>query len=189
MATTTSAQNILRSLPEMARDKLPEEYWELVARYHGELVHQAFSILGNLQDSEDVVQETFCEVVREKTKLTEAPSVGAFLRMVNKANALNRLRSRKRESQRLTKKQREAPDDFATTGGFSQLDRREFVAQAIETLPEQLRETVVLRYWENLSYEEVSARLNIPLGTVKWRLCEAAVRLHEKLKLHLGTKA
>lgn len=51
MATTTAAQNIVSTYGVDADGKLPEEYWQLVERYRGELVNQALAILGDLSDA------------------------------------------------------------------------------------------------------------------------------------------
>jgi len=181
MSVTTAAQEII-GMGSPAREELPERYWELVDRYRGELINQALAIVGSLEDAEDVVQETFCEAFRNGSQLAQARSLGAWLRTINRGNALNRLRGRRKDSQRLEKKAREDPQRLATTGGFSVLEMREIVARSVETLPPKLRAVVVLRYLEHLSYEEIAKRLGLTAGTVGWMLCEAAVSLHGKLK-------
>lgn len=185
MTATTSAQNILKSARLSASGEIPEAFWEVIERYRGELVNQALAIVGNLADAEDVVQETFCEVYRDGQRLAELRSLGAWLRAVNRAHALNRLRARRRDSQRLGRKQREAPERTATTGGFNLLELREAVAKAIEALPEELRAVVVLRFWEDRSHAEIAERLGIPQGTVWKRLCEASEHLFPKLNAYL----
>ncbi|MBI3828703.1 MAG: RNA polymerase sigma factor [Planctomycetes bacterium] len=171
------------------RGEVPEKYWELIERYRGELVNQALAICGKLEDAEDVVQETLCEAFRDPAKLAQARSLGAFLRSINRANALNRTRDRKRDAAKSGRKQLEAPARLVTTGGFSLLELRDSVAKAIETLPPHLRTVVVLRYWQHLSYEEMAARLNVPSGTVGRLLYEATLALYDKLKIHLETPA
>ena len=93
MSITTSAQKVLQTAPERRTGELPERYWELVEGYRGELVNQAYAILKALPDAEDVVQETFCEAMLKGEKLAQARSLGAWLRSVNRGNALNRLRA------------------------------------------------------------------------------------------------
>lgn len=166
---------------------LPEEYWKLVDRYRGELVNQAYSILESMEDAEDVVQETFCEAIRKRVELTQAHSLGAWLRSINRANALDRLRGRRRRAQKTSQKQRLEPRRLATTGGFSALELREAVAKAIETLPAPLRTVVVLHFWENLSCDEIAQKLNVSPRTARRMLYEASShQLFEKLKLYLG---
>jgi len=183
MATTTAAQQILRNIEgrlQLDGAELPQQYWELIERYRSELTNQALAIIGNLQDAEDVVQETFCEAFRDSEKLTQARSLGAWLRGINKNKALNRVRDKRQESKRVI-----AAPRMDTTGGFSVLEMRESVAKAIETLPENLREVIVLRYWDQLSYEDIATRLKIPSGTVGRLLHDASVKLYEKLNVQV----
>lgn len=184
MSATTSAQQILKRANHLPMQNPPEEFWALVERYRGELVNQALAILGRQEDAEDVAQETFCEAFREKAKLAQARSLGAWLRAINRDNALDRLRHRRRDSGRASKPPALSGRTF-TTGGFSLLELREELAKAIETLPEQLRAVVVLRYWEDLAYEEIAARLKLPTTTVWRQFYEASVILYERLRPNL----
>src|SRR5476649_1375230 len=120
MATTTSAQQIIRNGP-LDRSEIPEQYWELVDRYRPELLSQARAITGSAEDAEDVVQETFCEAFRDPQKLADAESIGARLRLINRHNALNRIRDGRRASSRILKKKEGAPETLFTTGGFNVL--------------------------------------------------------------------
>ncbi|MCW8133857.1 MAG: RNA polymerase sigma factor [Planctomycetota bacterium] len=169
--------------------EIPAQYGELIERYRGELVNQALAICGTVEDAEDVVQETFCEAFRDPQRLASARSLGALLRSINRANALNRVRDRKRESAKPGRRQIEAPARAVTTGGFSLLELRDSVAKAIETLPPNLRTIVVLRYWQHLSYEEIAEKLKVPPGTVGRLLYEATLALYDRLKPHLETPA
>ena len=181
MSATTSAQQILGALRLSAGDALPERYWELVERYRGELLNQALAMLGSHADAEDVVQESFLSAFRNPAKLAEAHSLGAWLRTLNRANALKRLRDKRNVQAGTDRKQREAPGRQFTTGGFSTLELREIISKAIETLPADLRVVMVLRYWEHLSCDEVAARLKLPPGTVRWMVWEATQALHGQL--------
>jgi RNA polymerase sigma-70 factor (ECF subfamily) len=58
---------------------------------------------------------------------------------------------------------------------------RQSVRQAVEALPVELREVVVLREFEGLAYKEIAAVANIPMGTVMSRLARARERLQERL--------
>ena len=179
MSHTTSAQQIMdRSGP----GDIPAEYWDIVETYRGELVNQAMALIGRREDAEDVVQETFCEAFKNPERLKKAQSLGACLRMINKANALDRVRNTRRESAKTSRKEKAMPQRMLTTGGFSLMELGESLAKAIEGLPESHRTVVVLRFWESLSFDEISKRTGQPTSTV-WRLFyEATQRLYESLK-------
>ena len=181
MAVTTSAQKIIGSARYGNVANLPEQYWELVERYRAELLNQAMAITGNITDAEDIVQETLCEAVRHSQKLALARSLGAWLRSINRTNALDHVRKGRSQNDRKSQRQKAGARDF-TTGGFGALELQESIARAIETLSGNLRTVVVLHYWEHLTCEQIAERLSMPTGTVKWLLAEAAVRLHKQLK-------
>ena len=187
MSVTTSAHRILKRSPGgSSEDALPAELWELIEQFRGELVNQGYAILSNLEDAEDVAQETFCEAFRNQQKLAEVRSLSAWLRSINRANALNRLRDRKKVSQKANQKQQDMPGRQFTTGGFSGMEIRESVAKAIDKLSDDLRGVVVLHYWEHLSSEQIAERMGISTRTV-WRLLhDADLQLFDKLNRYLG---
>jgi len=162
---------------------LPPEYWEIVDRYRAELVAQAKKILGNKEDAEDVVQETLCEAFRNGEKLANAKSLGSWLKSINRCNALNRLRSR-----RLDPKKPAAAEGIFTTGGFSALELQDTLNKAIQALSPSLREVVRLRFYEDLSYNEIAGRLKIPAGTVGSLLFDASLQLFELLKTNFESR-
>ncbi len=61
-------------------------------------------------------------------------------------------------------------------------DQKQSVRRALEELPLELREVVVLRELEGLSYKEIAAIAEIPLGTVMSRLARARERLRQRLR-------
>ena len=78
-----------------------------------------------------------------------------------------------------------APGRAMTTGGFSAMEMGESVAKAIDTLPSDMRAMVVMRFWEELSYEEIAQLKNMPLGTVKNKLFRGRQMLKSKLAQYL----
>ena len=177
---TTSAQQLVRRAEKPG--DFPAEYWELIELYRGKLVSQALSILGNHADAEDVAQETFSQAFRQREKLSNAESVGAWLMAVNRDNALMRVRSKKRSSDRLGRKQRVLPGRSVTTGGFSGIELRDLLTRIISTLPPEARAVTVLRFIENRSHKEIAEALNVPLGTVASLICNATQLLYERMK-------
>lgn len=180
MAATTSAHLIQRAAGAPG-GTLPVELWELVERYRGELINQGYSILGNTADAEEVAQETFCEAFQHREKLKAVESVGAWLRTINRGNALNRLRSRQRSAKKESRRLLEAPGRTFTTGGFSVLEIRDAVTKAIEALPEEQRRPVILHYWEHLTYDQIAERTGSSPRTVRRLVREAYLSLYQVL--------
>ena len=159
-------------------------FWQLVDRFRADLINQGYAILGNMQDAEDVAQESLCRAFRDLNRLNDPMKLGAWLRAINRCNALDLRRRRKRERSALQDIQDEGSE--TVSGGYQQVDMRELMARAVDNLPEDLRTVIVLRYWEHLPYQEIAKKLNIPLGTVKSQLARADHVLERRLQAVLA---
>ena len=128
-------------------------------------------ILKDARDAEDVLQETFVPAWREARRFDAArASVRGWLFAIARSRALDRWRSRRSFEKRVSAADAAAlegaaaPDDAAEAAGL-----RDFVARALARLNENEQAVLKLAYFEGLTQEEVAARLNEPLGTVKSR--------------------
>jgi RNA polymerase sigma-70 factor, ECF subfamily len=174
------------ALPGAKRGQPPEVFWELLESYRSDLINQAFGITGSLADAEDVVQETFCEAFRGSDKLAKVQSMGAWLRTINRGNAINRSTQSRRHANKEKKHQHRAT---IASGGFSGFEMREALAAAIDALPENMRRVMVLRYWDKLAFPDIAERLKLPQTTV-WRLSyEASAILFKKLNIQVNEPA
>lgn len=186
MPNITSAFEILRGSRMNGDTNIPDECWALIEQYRAELINQAFAILGNREDAEDAVQETFCDAARDPAKLSNTRSLGAWLKAINRCNALNRARGRRNDCSRLIQARKLEPEQTFTTGGFSIFELRETVNKALEGLPEDLQKIVRMRYYEHLSYKAIAERLHIPIGNIGGLLMDASIRLYAKLRLQIS---
>lgn len=153
--------------------------WERVVREHGEMVFRtAWRVLGNIADSEDVVQDVYLEVhrIQQQHKVT---SWGGLLRRLTTYRALDRLRQR-RDTHPL--------DDVAVT---SSVENPESVAmckelserlrQVLAQLPQREGTVFCMRYFEDLSYQEIADTLDISPGAVATALHKARHKLETLL--------
>ena len=187
--TTTAVQQIERDFAMAADDIGSGNLWEIINRYRAELVNQAYALLSSQEEAEDVVQETFIEAFRHREKLAEVESMSAWLRTINRVNALDRLRKNQRNERKISRSTVVAPTRNYTTGGFSDVILRDQVAKAIETLDDKHRAVVVLFYWEHLSADEIALRLNLAPRTIRHQLLEAYQILFERLQGNSPTDA
>lgn len=163
-------------------------FWQLVERFRADLVNQAVSILGNRPDAEDVAQDSLCRAFRCLAELKDPNKLGSWLRTINRNNALQALRRRRREQSRAggsIDEDASAPLTTPTGTHVAVAQRKrsiEFVARAVDSLPEAFREVIVLRYWEKLRYEEIAMRLGVAEGTIKSRMARADRLLHAALR-------
>jgi len=182
--TMTTAYQEAPGTASMKESAQEQQYWEMAELHRSELINQAFAILNSREDAEDVVQETFCEAIGKADKVAPA-ALGPLLRTINRCNALNRQRDRGRARARISRRQAAFPTRSFTTGGFSGIEVRESVQKQLRTLPENLRQIVVMRYWEQLSYKEIGERLRIPPKSVGPLLSQAELMLYPELESHL----
>lgn len=183
------AFSTMRQEPGAASNE--RHFWQLMERFQADLVHQAMAILGNQADAEDVAQDTLCRAYQDMHTLKDPAKLGNWLRSINRCKALDLLRKRKAQREErlgtgaqesLTKEM--LPNRGATPAeGQAVNEQAEQIFKAVEGLPAQYREVLLLRYMEKLTLEEVAKRLNIPAGTARSRMARADGMLVQRLKI------
>jgi len=157
---------------------LEGDYRTLYDRYKDRVFNVCFRITGNPSDALDASQETFGIVFRRIREFRFESRFSSWVYRVA-VNASIDMRRRARSRRVVSLDALQDPIDHLEMPSVS-ASRRELefeVQRAILKLSPKLRATVVLRYMENLSYEEVADAMRVSLGTVKSRLARA----HEAL--------
>jgi RNA polymerase sigma factor (sigma-70 family) len=156
----------------------------LLERYRASLHALALRMLGHSPEAQDAVQDAFLIALRGIDRLREPEAVGGWLHGILRNVCLRQLRERRDEIlfdesvATLEKSPSEPPAEEA----IDQLAMREWVWTALYELPETLRVTAMLRYFGSFSsYEEISAILGVPVGTVCSRLSQVKVKLADAL--------
>jgi len=148
-------------------------------RHGPEALRLAYMLTGDREVSEDLVQEAFVRVARRLTGLRSADSFRWYLRrtVVNLANShLRRRRVERAYLKRLV-------SSAAAVGGVTaDVATKEAVRGAIEQLSARQRAVVVLRYYEDLTDQQIASVLGCPVGSVKSSLHRATAILRR----HLG---
>ena len=152
----------------------------LLERHRAPLYALALRFLGYGPDAQEAVQDAFLTALRTIDRLREPEAVGGWLRGIQRNVCLRRLRERQREIH-FEPPEREIESTFLESSveeAIEHLITREWVWNALGRLPENLQLTVALRYFSgHYSYEEISAVLGVPMGTVKSRLNTAKLML------------
>ena len=173
-----------------------ELYARLVRRYERELYAYLRRYLGNAEMAEDVFQATFLQVHLKCDKFDTSRRFKPWLYTVATNQAIDAQRRNKRHrmvSLNRTNQNNDSVDVGALidlmvseeTGPLDhvrQLERGQWVQQAISELSDQMRSVVNLVYYEGMKYREAADILEIPVGTVKSRLHAAILKLHEAWK-------
>jgi RNA polymerase sigma-70 factor, ECF subfamily len=151
------------------------------------LYRVALRLTGNTAEADDLVQETMLKAYRAWHQFERGTNAKGWLLTILRHAFINEYRRRTRHPETVDIDAiepfsvfQEVQDDDPQGTFFDRIVDDE-VLRAIDTLPEQFRETVVLSDVEGMSYEEIARVLEVPVGTVKSRLFRARRMLQQKL--------
>lgn len=166
-------------------------YGHLVNRYYEMVLAVSFGVLRERESSRDVTQDVFLKVFREIGKFREESRFKTWLYRVAMNAAIDEARKRRPQ---VSLDQTDASEDMekmpfvlpdrspGPREEVSAKERRSRVVKAIDKLSPDHRAVLVLREWEDLSYEEIADTLGIEIGTVMSRLFYARKKLGEILQ-------
>jgi RNA polymerase sigma-70 factor (ECF subfamily) len=149
--------------------------WEaIVARFRRKVFHIAYKFTGKHDEAEDLTQDIFLKVFRSLEKFNRDADFSTWLSSVARNYCIDNYRAGKREREVVVEDLVAfdlAPASFGNPHrALEDQDRRSFLRKGLDLLPEKLREAVVLRDLQGLSYQEMADRLALPEGTVKSRI-------------------
>lgn len=151
---------------------------ELVRRYQGALLN-FFRSMGLGAESDDALQETFLRVYRYRDRYEPRAAFRTFIYMIARQAGVDALRKNKRYGTLVDNAAKEA--EVASVPGVPRGDSLALAEELLLKLPEAMREVVVMSLCQGMKYDEISAVLDIPVGTVKSRMFNAMLRLKEAL--------
>ena len=162
------------TLVKAAIEGNPESFTELCQRYYSAMVAIAHSQLGDRHLAEDAAQETFAKAAVKLPQLRQANKFAGWLATICR----NEARDMARRANGL-----QTTDEFSTIAAESQRDDSgEAVRKALKKLTEPARELVFLRYYDGLSYEQISAVLGISEQAINGRLRRAKRKMADYLR-------
>jgi RNA polymerase sigma-70 factor (ECF subfamily) len=180
MSGSTQDITLLRKVVPMANIDLLLEQIDSLYRY-------ALVLARNRSDAEDLVQETCVRALSAITRLNENSNVKSWMFTILRSMWLNRVRAIRAARQVYGVDLDQYLPDMHT--GilkdphflFQSKEDQDRVGHAIEQLPTAFREVILLREFEELSYENIANILDCPIGTVMSRLGRARAKLREFL--------
>jgi RNA polymerase sigma-70 factor, ECF subfamily len=169
-----------------------QAFGQLVERNRRAVYRAAYAALGSAEDAEDVAQETFVAVYQKLQGFRGEAAFRTWLLAIAWRKALDRRRSVTRwlrmtvTDDRLDGEDRDLVEQLPDTRrsqeeDLSGGDLQRTVKRLIGTLPRKLRDALLLSGSGDYSYEQIGSMLDIPVGTVKWRVSEARRLLKKKL--------
>ncbi len=159
-----------------------EAFGEIVRRWERRIFALAYGMLGREEDARDATQETFIAAFRNLRGFRGEAKVSSWLHRI----AVNQCISRQRRSK--VRSESALEDEITTPVRSSPVHvaegRQETLAvrRAINSLPVELRQVVVMKEFEELTFREIADALDLPLSTVKSRLYTAMKQLQMRLQ-------
>ena len=164
-------------------------YIELVNRYKDKLINFIFNYLGDIESSEDVVQETMIKLYQKKHYYKEIAKFSTWLYTIAKNLANTELRKRKQRKTTLLSqfskddKMYDLPSNDNEVGQEIQTEIvNKIIRESVNQLSEKFKTVITLRDIQQLSYEDISEIIDVPIGTVKSRINRARLQLQVELK-------
>lgn len=164
-----------------------EAAWRtLVERYTRKVFGLAYRFTGKADEAEDLTQEVFVKVYQtlHRYRETDGP-FGAWLMAVARNHAIDHYRRGRQERMRRTEDPfvlETAPSgDEHPIAELEREERAKLVHTGLRSLPPDLRTPLVLCDLQGLSYDQIAAELQLPLGTVKSRINRARLELAKRL--------
>jgi RNA polymerase sigma-70 factor (ECF subfamily) len=185
METITSDENII----ERALTGDADAFGELVRRWERRIFALSYGMLGREEDARDATQETFIAAFRNLRGFRGEAKVSSWLHRIAVNQCITRQRRAKvRGETALDDDQEKDSGSFATPSAFSPsrvVEKREItqaVRRAVNGLPVELRQVIVMKEFEELTFKEIADTLELPLSTVKSRLYTALKQLQMRLE-------
>ena len=166
-----------------------EAFGELVRRWERRIFALTYGMLGREEDARDATQETFLAAFRNLRGFRGEAKVSSWLHRIAVNQCISRQRRAKVRSESALDDEQDYDDgSFATPLSESPVrvveGRQETLAvrRAINSLPLELRQIVVMKEFEELTFREIADALDLPLSTVKSRLYTALKQLQMRLQ-------
>ena len=174
--------NLLEHIVARARRGDADAFEQLVEAYRNQVFRLALRMCGNEADADEVAQETFLSAWKGLPNFRGESRFSTWLYQLTTHAAIDLLRREKRQAAAEDIDGITAADDGPSLQQQAErAETRREVRAALMQLPEEYRQVLLLRFMQELSYEEIGQALKLPAGTVKSRLNRAKAQLKDIL--------
>jgi RNA polymerase sigma-70 factor (ECF subfamily) len=165
-----------------ARQGEQKAYADLMQRYKDSIYFMALKMVNNKEDAMDLTIETFAKAFEKLDKYQPDFAFSTWLFRVATNNCIDFIRKKKLNTQSIhgltdddgdDRELQIKTDDLNPEESSIKKQQTQELKVLIETLPMRYRKLITLRYFDELSYEEIAVELELPLGTVKAQLFRA----------------
>ena len=167
-----------------------DAFAEIVDLYQHRLYQVCYRMLGNRHEAEDIAQEAFVRAFINIHSFDQKRKFSTWLYRIATNLCIDRIRKKKpdyyldaevRGTEGLDMYSQIAASDELPEEELMKLELQERIQYEISRLPDKYRSAIVLKYMEELSLQEISEILDLPLGTVKTRIHRGREALRKQL--------
>jgi len=176
-------------LVELAVSEDADAFGEIVRRWERKIFALCFGMLGREDDAGDAAQEAFIAAYRNLANFRGDAKVSSWLHRIAVNQCLTIKRRQKSRAEDYVVDEDGAEErTFVASPRLSpartteKVERMNLVRQAVGALPSDLRQVVVMKEFEEMTFQEISETLDLPLSTVKSRLYTALKQLRMRLE-------
>ncbi len=176
-------------LVSMAVSEDQEAFGEIVRRWDRKIFALCFGILMREDEARDAAQETFVAAYRNLSKFRGEAKVSSWLHRIAVNQCLTTKRRNKTRSEDFLDEETNeesrvfvAPERHSPANTAEQGERLFIVRNAVSSLPMDLRQVVLMKEFEEMTFQEIAETLELPLSTVKSRLYTALKQLRAKIE-------
>lgn len=176
-------------LVELAVKNDGDAFGEIVRRWERKIFALCFGMLGREDDARDAAQDAFIAAYRNLSNFRGEAKVSSWLHRIAVNQCLTRQRRAKTRSETFLddddgseERYFVAPSHTEPANVTEQNERLAHVRSAVRALPAELREVIVMKEFQEMTFQEISDLLDVPLSTVKSRVYTALKQLRLKLE-------
>ena len=183
---------IIQKAETTSSTDLIQNFENIITENENKIFNTIFSFIGDYEDALDLTQETFVYAFRNVRKFRQESSISTWLYTI----AINLCKKNYNNKKRLTSVFSYSLDDPQITLNVINCasqdqsadevlvidEEQKLIHQAISLLPKKYRTVIILKYLQDLSYDEIAQIVGCNVGTVKSRLSRAKEKLKPKLK-------
>ncbi|HRN93248.1 MAG: sigma-70 family RNA polymerase sigma factor [Chitinophagales bacterium] len=177
----------------LAQQGNQQSFAKLMERYRDSIYFMVLKMVHNRDDAEDLTQEAFSKAFNSLSNYSAEYAFSTWLFKIATNNCIDfirkkRLQTTSLDSSTITNEEGESPTiavaDYNPNPEQSIIkeQRAARIREVIEKLSPKYKQLIEMRYFDELSYEEIAAQLDLPLGTVKAQLFRAKDLLFNLLK-------
>ncbi len=176
-------------LVELAVSENPEAFGEIVNRWERKIFALCYGMLAREDEAKDATQEAFINAYRNLKNFRGDAKVSSWLHRIAVNQCLTKKRRDKTRSETFLDEEKNEEEKFfvapirnSPSHLFEKDETTRVIRQIINSLPPELRQIVVMKEFEEMTFQEISETLEIPLSTVKSRLYTALKQMRLKLE-------